>query len=574
MSAIAAPVTTTVSEELFGHPKGLYVCFFTEMWERFSFYGMKALLALYLIKHHGFSDTQSLTLIGAYGGLVYAMPLIGGLLADRYLGMRKAVTLGGILLVLGHAGMSIEGHAATVIDGVIRRDRFALAIFYASLALIITGVGFLKPNISTLVGKLYPDGDPRRDAGFTLFVAGVNLGAIFASLICGYLGETYGWGYGFGAAGVGMLAGLVVFVTGQKYLGGFAEPREPARLKRRVLGPLNIEWTIYLGALLGLPVLWLLMQLGHAVLYFQLALISLWLVWLAWYLIVHCDAATRGRMLACVFFIVVCLMFYALYEQTYGSWVLFTDRMLDKDLFPSLVIREGHPLPWSVLPLLVSPFVVALALRLRASVFSNGLLGMLAFAMFAFVVRDSIVLPQTAGSLTYLGALFIVLLSPIFAWLWPALAKRGLNPSKPAKSAVGMAFAGLAFLPLVAANGSVTAAQLGSVWWLVLAYVLLEIGEICLYPIGLSAITELSVPSVVGLMMGAWWLGTSFSEQMAAAFGQFAALDLEPGQQVDLAVAAAKYGALFHNMVWLGLASALVALAVTPLMRRWMRLAG
>ena len=574
MSAIAAPVTTTVSEELFGHPKGLYVCFFTEMWERFSFYGMKALLALYLIKHHGFSDTQSLTLIGAYGGLVYAMPLIGGLLADRYLGMRKAVTLGGILLVLGHAGMSIEGHAATVIDGVIRRDRFALAIFYASLALIITGVGFLKPNISTLVGKLYPDGDPRRDAGFTLFVAGVNLGAIFASLICGYLGETYGWGYGFGAAGVGMLAGLVVFVTGQKYLGGFAEPGEPARLKRRVLGPLNIEWTIYLGALLGLPVLWLLMQLGHAVLYFQLALISLWLVWLAWYLIVHCDAATRGRMLACVFFIVVCLMFYALYEQTYGSWVLFTDRMLDKDLFPSLVIREGHPLPWSVLPLLVSPFVVALALRLRASAFSNGLLGVLAFAMFAFVVRDSIVLPQTAGSLTYLGALFIVLLSPIFAWLWPALAKRGLNPSKPAKSAFGMAFAGLAFLPLVAANGSVTAAQLGSVWWLVLAYVLLEIGEICLYPIGLSAITELSVPSVVGLMMGAWWLGTSFSEQMAAAFGQFAALDLEPGQQVDLAVAAAKYGALFHNMVWLGLASALVALAVTPLMRRWMRLAG
>ena len=574
MSAIAAPVTTTVSEELFGHPKGLYVCFFTEMWERFSFYGMKALLALYLIKHHGFSDTQSLTLIGAYGGLVYAMPLIGGLLADRYLGMRKAVTLGGILLVLGHAGMSIEGHAATVVDGVIRRDTFALSIFYASLALIITGVGFLKPNISTLVGKLYPDGDPRRDAGFTLFVAGVNLGAIFASLICGYLGETYGWGYGFGAAGVGMLAGLVVFVTGQKYLGGFAEPREPARLKRRVLGPLNIEWTIYFGALLGLPVLWLLMQLGHAVLYFQLALIGLWLVWLAWYLVVHCDAATRGRMLACVFFIVVCLMFYALYEQTYGSWVLFTDRMLDKDLFPSLVIREGHPLPWSVLPLLVSPFVVALALRLRASAFSNGLLGMLAFAMFAFVVRDSIVLPQTAGSLTYLGALFIVLLSPIFAWLWPALAKRGLNPSKPAKSAFGMAFAGLAFLPLVAANGSVTAAQLGSVWWLVLAYVLLEIGEICLYPIGLSAITELSVPSVVGLMMGAWWLGTSFSEQMAAAFGQFAALDLEPGQQVDLAVAAAKYGALFHNMVWLGLASALVALAVTPLMRRWMRAAG
>ena len=563
----ALPASPEIAEEFLGHPKGLFVCFFTEMWERFSFYGMKALLALYLIKHHFFSDTESLALIGTYGGLVYAMPLLGGLLADRYLGMRKAVVLGGVLLCLGHAGMSFEGHQATTVAGVVHRDTFALAVFYLSLALIITGVGFLKPNISTMVGKLYPDNDPRRDAGFTLFVAGVNLGAIFASLICGYLGETYGWGYGFGAAGIGMFAGLLVFLSGQKHLLGHAEPPDAAKLKTRVFGPLTLEWAIYLGALLLLPALWALMQAGHAVLGLQLGGT---LVWLGWYVAFRCTPEQRGQMLACVFFIAICLLFYALYEQTYGSWVLFTDRMLGKDLFPSVVIRAGHPVPWSVLPLLLSPFVIALALRLKQPRQSSLLVAGLAVMMFIFVLRDCVVLPQTAGSLTYLGSVFIVLLSPLFAWLWPALARRGLNPSKPLKSAFGMACAGLAFVPLALGNASVAGGQLGSVWWLVLAYLVLEVGEICLYPIGLSAITSLSVPSVAGVMMGAWWLGTSFSEQMAAIFGSFAALDLKPGEQVNLVVAAAKYGALFHHMIWLGLSSAVLALLFLPLMKRWM----
>ena len=149
--AAADPAAPSGHEELFGHPKGLYVCFFTEMWERFSFYGMKALLALYLIKHHGFSDAESLSVLGAYGGLVYATPVLGGLLADRYLGMRKAVVLGGVLLCLGHLGMAVEGHAATIgPDGIVHRDLFALSVFYLSLSLIISGVGFLKPNISTV----------------------------------------------------------------------------------------------------------------------------------------------------------------------------------------------------------------------------------------------------------------------------------------------------------------------------------------------------------------------------------------------------------------------------------------
>ena len=178
------------ADDFLGHPKGVYVCFFTEMWERFSFYGMKALLLLYLTKYHLFGDTGGLNLLGAYGGLVYCLPVLGGMLADRWLGMRKAVVFGGILLVLGHLGMAVEGEQAHRVGDVIVRDNGALLVFYFSLALIIMGVGFLKPNVSTIVGRLYRDDDPRRDSGVSLFDAGINLGGVLAGLVCGYLGET------------------------------------------------------------------------------------------------------------------------------------------------------------------------------------------------------------------------------------------------------------------------------------------------------------------------------------------------------------------------------------------------
>jgi POT family proton-dependent oligopeptide transporter len=569
-STAASSTPRAEPEDLFGHPKGLYVCFFTEMWERFSYYGMKALLALYLIKHHHFSDADSLTIVGAYGGLVYAMPLIGGLLADRYLGMRKAVVFGGLLLCCGHLGMSVEGQEATLKDGVLHRDSFALAVFYLSLALIVTGVGFLKPNISTIVGKLYADHDPRRDSGFTLFYAGINVGALFSALICGYLGERFGWGYGFGAAGIGMLAGLGQFLVGQHHLLGHAEPPHPAALKKPVLGIINVEWLIYLATIVQLPLIWALMQLGEAVLWVQVLFIVGWLAWLGWYVNARCDRVQRDRMLACVYFVAVCLLFFSLYEQTFSSWELFTDRMLSKDLFPSLVIHEGHPWPLSIIPLTLTAPLVALALRLRTGILPKLLFGGLALASLVLIVRDSVVLPQDAEALTYLGSLFIVLLSPLYAWLWPFLARRGLNPSKPVKSAFGLAICGLSFLPLSVANATVSPGHLGSVWWLALAYLILEIAEAPLSPIGLSAMTELSVPAVVGVMMGAWWLGTSFSEQMAVIFSKVAALELPPDGQIDLMEASAKYGALFQQMVYVGLGAGLVALLFAPLVKKWM----
>jgi proton-dependent oligopeptide transporter, POT family len=557
-------------DELFGHPKGLYVCFFTEMWERFSFYGMKALLLLYLLKHHGFTETDAYVIVGAYGGMVYAVPLIGGLLADRYLGMRKAVVLGGILLSLGHLGMAVEGHQAETINGVVHRDTFALGVFYLSLALIISGVGFLKPNISTIVGKLYPRNDPRLDSGFTVFYAGINVGALFSSLICGYLGEVWGWGWGFGAAGVGMVAGLLMFITGQKYLQGHAEPKHPERLRRRVFGPLNVEWCIYLGAVLGLPAIWLLMQLGYAVLYVQFVFLVAWLGWFTWYISTHCNKVQREQMLAVVFFIAASLFFFSLYEQTYGSWLLFTDRMLTKDFFPSLVITDGKPWPWSIVPLVLAPPLAGIALRLKNGALARWLMALVGIAAFLIFMRDAIVLPQTAESLEYLPSWVLIVLTPLFAWLWPFLERRRMNPSKPIKNAIGLAFTGLSFLVLSMANATVTEGHLAPVWWLLGAYVVLEIGEMFLSPIGLAAVTQLSVPATVGVMMGAYWLTTSLSEQAAAMFSSFAALDIPEGGKIDLAIAQQKYGTLFNHMLWLGLGSAVVALLLSPLIKRWM----
>lgn len=635
-------------EDFLGHPKGVYVCFFTEMWERFSFYGMKALLLLYLTKYHLFGDRAGLDLLGAYGGLVYCIPVIGGVLADRWLGMRKAVVFGGILLCLGHLGMAFEGHAASNVGGHIVRDEGALRITYLSLALIIMGVGFLKPNISTIVGMLYAENDPRRDSGFSLFYAGINLGALFASLVCGFIGEVYGWKYGFGAAGIGMLVGLAMFLWGQKYLHGHAEPPAPETLHERVMG-LPREWLIYAIAVVGIfPIAWLMkavtvIQLGPTLIttvfyvvltalvgicwsiwyslrrgddnrvssylpsmlaFGVVALLVNWLatragvlqffieetslalalmcvvflviaVWFVWFVIRKCDQVQAQKMSTLIVLIFMALVYFTLYEQTYGSWVTFTDRMLTKDIVPSLVVQGGTPIPWSIASLLLAPlsFVVAARMSDRnpSSTAPRTLFIAVVVVMLVFLVRDCVVLPQTAGSLTYLGAIFLVLLAPIFAALWAWMDRRGVDPSKPVKSAVGLAFAGLSFIPLAWAAQQVgISGQMASVWWLVLAYLVLEIGEMCLSPVGLSAVTQLAMPRVMSLMMGTWFLATAFSETLAALFGKLAAIEVPEGEVMDIAEASAKYAHLFWLMTWIGLGCAIAAFLAAPLLRRMM----
>jgi POT family proton-dependent oligopeptide transporter len=497
----------------FGHPTGLLVCFATEMWERFSFYGMKYLLLLYLTKYHLFTDIAGLEVLGSYAALVYAMPVIGGLLADRYLGMRKSVILGGILLVLGHTGMAVEGEQARLVGDSVLRDDAALQVFYASLALIVIGVGFLKPNISTIVGRLYAKDDPRRDSGFTIFYMGINLGAFSATLLCGYLGETLGWSYGFGAAGVGMLLGLAVFIGGQRHLRGLAEPPEGSELAARSPIGLSREYTIYLGALVAVAVAWQMLQF-HAAVGMLLNVLSLIVLGgLGWFITVHCNPVERQRMIVLMILTISTVVFWALFEQSAASMTLFADRVMDRTVF---------------------------GLTLNASQFGA------------------------------LNSLFIFMFAPLFAWLWTYLARRGLEPSTPLKFSLGIAQAGLGFGALVIGTASPDQAGLVSGYWMILAYLLHTCGELCLSPVGLSAVTKLAIPSVVGVMMGAWFLATAYSEFVAAQLAKVAAIDTHGGGVSDTAAALATYSELFNSLLWIGLAAGFLMLLLSPLLKRMM----
>ncbi len=497
----------------FGHPRGLLICFATEMWERFSFYGMKYLLLLYLTKYHLFTDEAGLEVLGSYAALVYAMPVIGGLIADRYLGMRKSVILGGLLLVAGHLGMAVEGEQARLVGDVIERDTSALQVFYASLALIVIGVGFLKPNISTIVGRLYRQDDPRRDSGFTIFYMGINIGSFTATILCGYLGETYGWGYGFGAAGIGMLLGLVTFIYGQRHLQGLAEPPDPALLASPGPVGLSIEKSIYLGALASVAVVWQMLQF-HAAVGFLLNSLSLVVLGgLTWFITTQCNAVERHRMIVLMVLTISTVVFWALFEQTAASMTLFADRVMDREVFG---------------------------------------------------------LELTASQYGALNAMFIFTLAPLFAWLWTVLGARGLEPSTPVKFSLGIAQAGLGFGALVIGANYPDQAGLVSGYWMVLAYLLHTCGELCLSPVGLSAVTKLAVPSVVGVMMGSWFLATAYSEFVAAQLSKLAAVETSAGAVTDTAAALGTYTELFTNLLWTGLGVAAVMLLLSPLLRRMM----
>lgn len=506
--------TASKSTEILGHPRGLFICFLTEMWERFSFYGMKFLLVLYLTKYHLFTDSQGLDVLGAYAGLVYALPVIGGMLADRYLGMRKAVVFGGVLLVLGHLGLAFEGHEATVVNGVVEQDTFALKIFYFSLALIIIGVGFLKPNISTIVGKLYAKDDPRRDSGFTIFYMGINIGSFLATILCGWLGETYGWGYGFGLAGIGMVFGLITFLWGQKWLEGHAEPSNPEVLKEKVFAGINREAMIYAISILFLGVIWYFVQsadIVHTTLNIMALVV---LIWLTWFLITKCNKVEREQMSVLALLTIFTVVFWALFEQSAASMTLFADRVVDRTVFGS----------WEL----------------------------------------------TAVQTGSLNAMFIFLLAPVFAWLWTFLSKRKLEPNTPVKFGLGILQAGLGFGALVLGTTMPDEAGKVALIWLVLAYLLHTTGELCLSPVGLSAVTKLSVPKVVGVMMGTWFLATAYSELVAAQIAKFAAIEMKPGEVMDISAAVGTYAEFFNNLFMIGGGFGLLVLLVSPLLRRGM----
>ena len=583
--------------ELFGHPKGLYICFATELWERFSFYGMKFLLLLYLTKYHLFTDEMGFDVLGAYAGLVYALPVIGGLLADKYLGMRKAVVFGGVMLSLGHLLMAVEGHqamfyaAGTVLSqdlalangtvlaagtmlaqDITIRDTAALNVFYLAISLIVLGVGYLKPNISTIVGKLYPKDDPRRDAGFTIFYMGINIGSFSATLLCGWLGETYGWGYGFGAAGIGMVLGLITFLWGQKYLFGHAEPREPALLTERVMG-IPREWLIYLGSLAALVVIWLLVQKEPVVHLAQNVMLITAIVGIILYsMFYHPHHQAKSRVGAySIAGLAVLLGIGAAYMSdftdaaalaemlVYGAaiavvaFVVYGFRFHRSDEFDQTV----------VLMVLIISTIVFWALFEQSA-------GSMTLYADRVLDREVMGIEFTAAQYGSLNAGFIMLLAIPFAALWMWLGKRNLEPSTPVKFALGIIQVGLGFGALVLGAQFPDAAGKVAAIWLVLAYLLHTTGELCLSPVGLSAVTKLSISRVVGVSMGTWFLATALSETVATRIGKLASIDTTGGEARDIATALATYTELFDFLMLLGIGTGIAMLFIAPLLKRGM----
>jgi POT family proton-dependent oligopeptide transporter len=570
---VTAVTIVPVIAQLRRHPRGLVILFFAEMWERFSYYGMRGLFIFYLTEHFLFSDSRANGEYGAYTTLVYLVPLIGGVVADRWLGSRKAVAFGALLLVIGHFGMGFEGKPAvqtlsyggheyafkveglmdtrsvclevgggcykvagapdgglqvqglpaaapipqvlakgSYVEGV-RRDQTFVEFMYLALAFIIMGVGFLKANISSMVGQLYPQGDPRRDPGFTLYYYGINLGATWATILCGALGQDFGWWAGFGMAGVGMLAGLVVFVLGKPLLEGKGEPPDPARLARQVLGPIKLEWLIYLLGLVGVVVVWRLVRAFELMGGLLAVAWALTLAYLGWFMATRCDRVQRQRLLLAMVLLVGCIVFFALYEQAGSSLNQFTERNV-------VLPRHGF---WTVTPPAVQSF--------------NGA--------------------------------FILILAPILAVLWDWLGRKGWDPDPLIKFGLGLVQLGAGFLVLVWACRFHDAAWRVPLFVMGLVYLLHTTGEMCLSPVGLSEMTKLAPAALISTLMATWMLATSAAQFLAGKIAQLTSAETIAGQVLDPAKALATYSRVYSEIGWIGVAAGVVMLGLSPFLRRW-----
>ena len=493
--------------EWFGHPRGLYVLFATEMWERFSYYGMRALLVLYLTKHFLFDDRMAAHTYGAYVGLVYALPVIGGVLADRYLGYRRAVVLGGVLLCLGHLTMAFEGAPAVLGgQGEVVRDMFGLNMTFLAMALIVVGVGFLKPNISSIVGSLYAPEDGRRDGGFTIFYMGINLGAAVATILVGWVGEVWGWSWGFGLAGIGMVLGLVTFWRGQRYLQGLIA--EPGWIHDQRWGLGNSWWLV-----LGVLALVVLCQLG---LYYHslvggVLLLSFIAVYSFWLWVCLRASPTEARHILLVIALTFCsVLFWALFEQAGTSMTLFADRLTDR-------------------------FIGGWEIR--------------------------------ASQVQSLNPIFILCLGPLFAWLWAALDRRGSPLDYTGKFALGIVQAGLGFAVLSLGISLTGAGHQVALIWLVFAYLLHTTGELCLSPVGLSMVTRLTPMRLVGTMMGTWFLASAAAGYVGGWLAGLANIEGAQYGQIDLTVARTQYGNLFETLGWMGIGIGVLVLVIRPWLR-------
>ena len=485
-------LVTRPQAEVIGHPKGLFLLFMAEMWERFSYYGMRALLIFYLVQHWLFSDSEASIIYGAYTALVYITPVVGGYLADRYIGQRKAVLFGAVLLTFGHFFMAFEGSGG--------QSDPMINVFWLALALIIVGSGFLKANISVIVGQLYSRTDVRRDPAYTIFYMGINVGAATASIICGYLGQTYGWEYGFGLAGFGMLLGLIFFVLGKPLLLGKGEPKDPESIKG------GKEMGIYAAGLAMVGLCWAAIQYQELVGYVLGVFGGGLVLYVLFTAVTKLHPDERDRIFAAMFLILVSIVFWALFEQAGSSLNLFTDRHVD-------------------------------TAGVNASMFQS------------------------------VNAIYIVLLAPVFAMVWQFLGQRGMEPSTPMKFGLAVIQVGLGFLVLVWGAESVGIDVPTPVVFIFLIYLLHTTGELCLSPVGLSAMNRLAPAHMASLIMGTWFFASAlgnFAAGLIAAATGAEGVGEESGKQVVLGV----YETVGLYAVGIGV----VVMAISPLVKKLMHL--
>jgi proton-dependent oligopeptide transporter, POT family len=480
------------------HPKGLYVCFGAEMFERLCYYGMRGLLVLYLTKALMQGDAKAIGIYGAYTALVYAAPVWGGKLADAVLGYKRAVIFGGLVMAVGEF-MILGG------------SEFWL---FMGMSAIIVGNGYFKANISTMVGKMYKDGDPLRDSGFTIFYMGINIGALLATVAVAPIGEKFGYMWGFGLAGVGMLVGVAIFILGMDKLEGAGEPQNPEALKK--YGKL-----VYILSLLGIPVLYALINYGQNIQFLGQDILFWILIGLLVFVSFNLlregfkgDHVQRDRILVLMILMVFNVVFWACFEQAGSSLTLFADRNVDRDIF--------------------------------------GLYEM------------------PASQTQFFNPAFIIIFGSIFSVMWVSLSRIGKNPSIPLKFGLGIIQLGAGYLLLLVGNKLAGDTAMVPLFILGFMYLLHTTGELFLSPIGLSMVTKLAPKHMTGSAMGAWFLSFAFSMYLAAALAKMTGAEGE-GAEVAAAVvqpaeSLASYVSVFGNMGWVTVGiGVLLALLSKPL---------
>ncbi|MDK2852885.1 MAG: proton-dependent oligopeptide transporter, family [Proteiniphilum sp.] len=483
--------------DLFGHPRGLSLLFLTEMWERFCYFGMRGLLVLYLTKTLLQGDDQAFAIYGAYTALVYMAPVLGGRLADNILGYRIAVMLGAVLMAIGE--FMILGGSQTWL--------------YIGMAAIIVGNGYFKANISSLVGKLYSADDPRRDSGFTIFYIGVNVGALLATLVVVWVGERFGFKYGFGLAGIGMLLGLLIFAAGQKYYKEEGRPPHPEKLRAKVLGPLTQLQVIVLISFLIIPLLYLLI-IYNSVMGILLILTFLFVGYTLLREGIKGGNILRDRM---IIFIILCffnILFWALFEQAGSSLTLFADRNVDRNLFG--------------------------------------------------------IIELTAGQTQFFNPFFIIVMGSLFSMLWVKLSERKLNPNIPAKFGYGIILLGIGYLITRFGLYNHNEAYLVPLWIIIAIYFFHTVGELFISPIGLSMVTKLAPEKLSGTLMGAWFLSFSGSNFLG---GQLAKLTNSSDAIVDGAANAeslTRYIDVYTSFGLIAVATGFLVLILSPRLNKLM----